>query len=171
MQSDIMFLSSFSMEPGFATVAPVGAPAFPNSDFNQSSSNVYSDVGDTRPMTGFDSDVSSGVTGYDYSQTSPSNYDTTQQMLNDENLPPKRVQSLTTYDDLRRQNRIDYESRQHNRYQPLPPTVAPESSRGSVEGSGYYDSRRSQPSYQPGDGLAKPKNKYGDVWDEKPGNY
>lgn len=146
---------SLSMEPGFATVAPVGAPAFPNSDLGQPQKS-YSDVGDTRPMQGFDSEGASSNSGYDYNQPS-SNYDTTHQMLDDQNLPAKRPALATTsYDDLRRQNRIDFESRQFSRHQPPPPPPsAPAPDQRTLS--------------QPSDG--RPKNKYGDVWDDKPGNY
>ncbi|ODM95832.1 OCIA domain-containing protein 1 [Orchesella cincta] len=150
---------TLSLEPGFATPAPVGAPAFSNSDLTQSHS--YSDVGDTQPMSGFDN-LSSGFSSYDINQQ-PSSYDTTQQMLDDENLPPKRPQLSTSYDDLRRQNRVEYETKQHS----------PASTQQNNPGAGGYDgfqSRRSQatqPSYDQG----KPRNKYGDVWDDKPASY
>ncbi|CAL8143110.1 unnamed protein product [Orchesella dallaii] len=152
---------TLSMEPGFATPAPVGAPAFSNSDLTQSHS--YSDVGDTQPMSGFDN-ASSGYNSYDISQQQPS-YDTTHQMLDDENLPQKRPQSATSYDDLRRQNRIDYETRQHTS------PVSTQQSNPSASGGGGYDglqSRRSQPTYE---NQGKAKNKYGDVWDDKPSSY
>lgn len=120
------------MEPSFSTTAPVGGPAFPNSDFNRP--NVYSDVGDTRPMSSLDSDASNTFSSYDYSQ--PSNYDTTQQMLDDENLPPKRPQFSTTYDDLRRQNRIDYESRQHRNIS-SPAAPPPDPMQQGSQGTGF----------------------------------
>lgn len=160
------FKISLSMEPGFATAAPIPAPAFPNSEFSQGSHGRYSDVGDTQPITGFDSEGHSGFTGLDYNQ---STYDTTKQMLDDENLPAKRPQTLTTYDDLRRQNRIDYESRQYNRNHPAPPPQQSPSPAGDAQG--YYDSRRIAPSQPAFDGSARGKNKYGDVWDDKPGSY
>jgi len=155
---------TLSMEPGFATAAPVGAPAFSNSDLAQSHSHSYSDVGDTQPMSGFDN-ASSGFSGYDANQQQ-STYDTTQQMLDDENLPIKRPQFATGYDDLRRQNRIDYETRQH--------TSPASSQQSNPSAGGGYDglqSRRSQPTYPPHEAPGKPRNKYGDVWDDKPSNY
>jgi len=98
------------MEPGFVTASPIVAPAFPGSEFSDREAGVFTDVGDTRPMSSFDT-VSSTFSGYDYGNKS---YDTTKEMLDDDNLPAKRMQSLTSYDDLRKQNRDEYEHRVHS---------------------------------------------------------
>jgi hypothetical protein len=101
------FYGRLSMEPGFVSSAPIGTPAFPSGDFSDKEAGVFTDVGDTRPISSFDT-VTSTFTGYDYGNKS---YDTTEQMLNDENLPQSRPQSATTYEALRRQNREEYESK------------------------------------------------------------
>jgi len=93
------------MEPGFVTAAPIVAPAFPESDYGLQEPRSFTDVGDTRPMTSFDTE-SSNFSAIDYSK-----YDTTQQMLNDDNLPQKKPQFYTSYEELRKQNREEFESR------------------------------------------------------------
>lgn len=66
---------------------------------------------DTRPLQSFDTQTSSqAFQGDEYSK-----YDTTQQMLNDDNLPQRRSQMFTTsYDELRKSNRDEYEHKIHS---------------------------------------------------------
>jgi len=144
------------MEPGFVTAAPavVGGPAF-GSDYAQAEQSCFTDVGDTRPMSSIDIEPSSSFSG-DYGK-----YDTTHQMLNDDNLPQRRAQSSTTYDELRRQNRNEYDSKPHS----SAPIVSNPSDfeRTRRQNLSQREMRESDPAYS----ASARKNAYGDVWDDK----
>lgn len=72
----------------------------------------------------------------------------------DDNLPSEPPKSTTTYEELRRQNRADYEKKMQNPYYRPLPDDAP------------HVSRPLQPPQQGNQPIEPtgPKNKYGDVW-------
>lgn len=123
------FQETLGIEPGFVSAGPIGGPAFPDSEYSpKKEPGQFTDVGDTRPLVTFDTETASTFGGVDYGK-----YDTTQQMLNDDNLPQRRSQTFTTsYDELRRSNRDEFE---HKGSSPAPSMPAPPPARGgSSEG-------------------------------------
>jgi len=157
------FQEGLTLEPGFASTAPVvtGEAAFADSEFGSSGPRgSFTDVGDTRPMASFDTVSSSNS----FATADYGKYDTTQQMLNDDNLPTRKSTMYTTsYDELRKQNRDDYERRVHGGGGPMPlrhgegmPSVPDTRGGGQMA---YPLNERSPP---PGRGN---KNIYGDaIW-------
>jgi len=92
------------MEPGFSPPTPiVGTVAFPEDNSSEDAQNHFTEISESRPLQSFDNEATIYAGG-----DVRSNYDTTEQMMSDSNLPEKRIMSSVTYDDLRKQNRDEY---------------------------------------------------------------
>ncbi|CAG7728558.1 unnamed protein product [Allacma fusca] len=109
-----------------------------------------SDISDTRAISSFDNESHTFYSNIDIGKP------VDEQMMNDDNLPPPRPQNTATYDDLRRQNRIDYETQRHQ------PPPAPPLSMDQSRRPRFAPASPAAPP-QP---ISKTKNEYGDVWEE-----
>ena len=83
---------SLTLEPDFYTANQ--SPSGPEEQQQDS----RSDVMDTLPLNAFDNESTQHYSAIEIGRPT----DATEQMLNDENLPPLRRQYSTTYEDLRR---------------------------------------------------------------------
>jgi hypothetical protein len=94
------------MEPGFSTTGGLASTSNPDDSFSSSSyfSNQSIDVSDVRSMND----------SFDGSESYTGSYQENELQMREDTLPPKPPQFNTTYDELRKQNRDEYERKFHS---------------------------------------------------------
>jgi len=147
--STIGFSEALSLEPSFSTVTGTTYTG-DISEPRTLDSNLFTDVGDSRPMESFDSNP----------EHYPKAFENEQQM--ETKLPPKSSTYLTSYDELRKQNREDYDRRLHPSQYESPTRPTP---RTNVN-VGIHQEHQQPPQYPPqAQGPPVKKNIYGDAWE------
>jgi len=136
-----------ALQEVFSLQEPMLSSASASVEENSSETTQFTDVGDTRPMSAFDSE-SSIFSGVDYAEN--------ETQMKQDTLPSK-PQQFTDYDTLRKANRDSYELGR-----------AQQADEAQVAALRRHQQMQqnapSQPSSQQNAG--KKKNIYGDVWDK-----
>lgn len=118
--------------------------------FSSGATEIYTDENMVQKNSSLDIDISRPLNAGLDDNFRPS-LDTPDRSFND-NLPLAPPQSTTTYEELRRQNRADYEKKMQNPYyRPITEDVPP-------------ITRAPQPLPSQSSEPTGPKNRYGDVW-------